>query len=798
MSRSSRWSGDWVAGRFGLRLAADPAYPCDLHGLTGLALRHNPRRAHLLVSTALGKHIPADPCLVYGRGLELGRTVRERLGAVDALVVGTAETATALGHCVAEALDAPYLHSTRRRVPGTDAVAGFEEEHSHATSHRLLPEDPRMLRRGRAVVLVDDELSTGRTAAHTLAALHRLAPRQRYVLAALVDVRGQSDRAALDRLAAELGARIDVVALAGGRLEWPADFPSRAAAFVADASTLAAPAPTTLGDVVEVPPAWPPGVPDGGRHGVSPGEHPGIRQAAAAVAAAATPGLIGDRILVLGTEELMYAPLLVALELCAPDRSVRISSTTRSPVLALDDPGYPIRSAVAFDSHDDAEGGPGPRWAYNLAPGTFTDVVVVVDSDADGPGFREGLVPRLRAVCRRVHVVVLPSRRPAPPPLRGPGFGSYAADEVGWLLTDLSGVPLEAPTEEREEAVQSGGAHYAESLPVEYQPDAEYLRLFEAALAASATRIAHAVGVVTELVLAERGPRPVLASLARAGTPVGVLMRRWAARRGLELPHYAVSIVRGRGIDPLALRHLAARHDPAEVVFVDGWTGKGAIAGELAAAVTAANAELGTAFDPALAVLADPGHCVRTFGTREDFLVPSACLNSTVSGLVSRTVLNPALLRPGDYHGAKFYRQLAASDVSARFIDTVTAHFDGVAARVAADWPRIQRGERAPTWAGWAEIEQLSEAYGLGDVTLVKPGVGETTRVLLRRVPWAVLVRAGEGDDAAELAHVRLLARQRGVPVHEVDGLTYRCVGLIHPRYTRGATGADGRAAVVG
>jgi len=32
------------------------------------------------------------------------------------------------------------------------------------------------------------------------------------------------------------------------------------------------------------------------------------------------------------------------------------------------------------------------------------------------------------------------------------------------------------------------------------------------------------------------------------------------------------------------------------------------------------------------------------------------------------------------------------------------------------------------------------------------------------------------------------------VPVEEADGLPYTCVGLIHPRYTRGATGTDGKA----
>jgi len=371
-----------------------------------------------------------------------------------------------------------------------------------------------------------------------------------------------------------------------------------------------------------------------------------------------------------------------------------------------------------------------------------------------------------------------------PEPLRGPEFGSYRPDEVAWLLTDLSDVALEAPTEEREEAVQSGGAHYAESLPHEYQPDAAYLRLYHEALAESAGRLAQAVGVVAELVLAERGPDIVLASLARAGTPVGALLRRWAAaRHGLTLPHYAVSIVRGRGIDGVALRHLAERHDPTRVVFVDGWTGKGAIKRELAAALR------GTPFSPELAVLADPGRCTSTFGTREDWLIPSACLNSTVSGLVSRTVLNDRLIRPGMYHGAKFYAALAPADVSTDFLDAVAAQFD----RVTDTRPPR---DRAPDYAGLASVERITAAYDIGDVNLVKPGVGETTRVLLRRVPWKVLVRAGA--PAADLAHVRLLAAQRGVPVEEVPELAYSCVGLIHPRFTRGATGPDGRAVRAG
>jgi hypothetical protein len=63
--------------------------------------------------------------------------------------------------------------------------------------------------------------------------------------------------------------------------------------------------------------------------------------------------------------------------------------------------------------------------------------------------------------------------------------------------------------------------------------------------------------------------------------------------------------------------------------------------------------------------------------------------------------------------------------------------------------------------------------------------------VLLRRIPWKVLVRA---DALDEVRHVLLLAEQRGVPVEVVDELPYSCVGLIHPVHTAGATGADGRA----
>jgi hypothetical protein len=379
-----------------------------------------------------------------------------------------------------------------------------------------------------------------------------------------------------------------------------------------------------------------------------------------------------------------------------------------------------------------------------------------------------------------------------PTPLTGPDFGSYAADEVVWLLKDLSHVALEAPTAERERAIQSGAANYAESLPVEYSPSAEYQALYEEAVARAGTRIATAVGVVTELALSARDNQPVLVSLARAGTPIGILMRRWAqAIHGVELPHFTMSIVRGVGLDPTALRYLAANFDPSRILFVDGWTGKGAISRELTAALDDFAASSGVRFPDDLAVLADPGHCVSMFGTREDYLIPSACLNSTVSGLVSRTVFNVEHIGPHDFHGAKFYSELAANDVSNDFLDAIASHFEKVRPDVERQSADHHAAQPQPSWIGWEAVERISTEYGINNVNLVKPGVGETTRVLLRRVPWRVLVNP---EARADVAHVLLLAEQRGVPVKEVPGLPYSCVGLIHPQFDKSAVGADGKA----
>ncbi|TLF78682.1 phosphoribosyltransferase [Nocardia cyriacigeorgica] len=845
--------------------------------------RNNKKRAHLLVSTVLGKHLPTDPRVVLDAGNRLGDLVRGALGERDAVVLGFAETATGLGHCVAARIGATcYLHSTRREVPLAQTLTGFEEGHSHATSHLLQPAPADIFVNDLPLVLVDDEISTGDTAMDAVRALHAFAPRSHYVLASLVDMRTESDRARFEAAARELGARIDTVCLAAGRTMLPEDLIDAVQSLPEPRLNPVAPQRGSF-QRCELP--WPAHVPEGGRHGILHSDTAAFESALTAAAAALRARLTSDfaerPVIVLGHEELMYLPLRLAVELADSGISTRYQTTTRSPAYVLDEPGYPLRRGFRFTAPE--SGQHQPRYLYNahwaedfiaeldawtgdvseaetvrgepvlvtvvdapadteelVAAGGLVDVLTTsgadvlvavlpgadprllhagrTDAGADQAdsgheengqaGLSAGLVTKgvdamssaadALADCDRLPVtgaaVTEPARagvavdaRPGAgvagcEPLYGPEFGSYARDDVAWLLKDLSDVDLEADVTEREQRIQAGIAHYAESLPIEYQPDAQYRELFDQVLADSAERLALAVGTVAELVVAERGTDIVLVSLARAGTPVGVLMRRWLRDgRGpgmpsLDIPHYAVSIVRDRGIDAVALDYLAAHHDPASIVFVDGWTGKGAITRELSEALDAYHAAGGARFNDDLAVLADPGHCVRTYGTRDDFLIASACLNSTVSGLVSRTVLNDELIGPGDFHGAKFYRELAADDVSGRLIDTVTAAFDAVREHVPGSVEAIRAGDRTPTWAGWASVEQVRAEYGVSSVNFVKPGVGETTRVLLRRMPWRVLVRE---PDAPEHAHIRLLAAARGVPVEVVDDLAYSCMGLI-------------------
>ena len=181
-------------------------------------------------------------------------------------------------------------------------------------------------------------------------------------------------------------------------------------------------------------------------------------------------------------------------------------------------------------------------------------------------------------------------------------FGTYRSGDVTLLLKDISGLVEPLGTREREIKIQSG-VHYSEMLPIEYVPSPAYLAAYHDALARYAGMTAAAVASVSEQIWRDKGEHAVLVSLARAGTPIGVLIKKYIRfRYGVEMEHYTVSIIRGRGIDRSAMDYILERHRPETLQFVDGWTGKGAIQNELNRAM-----EDYPGVAPGLAVLSDPG-----------------------------------------------------------------------------------------------------------------------------------------------------------------------------------------------
>ncbi len=245
--------------------------------------------------------------------------------------------------------------------------------------------------------------------------------------------------------------------------------------------------------------------------------------------------------------------------------------------------------------------------------------------------------------------------------------GSYDPADVTFLLKRVEIAPTAVA--DKEAAIQSGRRHYSEMVGHEAPPSPAYEALFESALAANGARMGREVAALALALDAALPAQATLASLVRAGVPLGVLLARALRQiRGAsaDVAHFGVSIIRDRGLDEVAMDRVVSGRDPSGVVFVDGWTGKGAISGELERSLAGR-----PSLAPRLVVLADP--CGRAWlaASGDDWLIPSGILGATVSGLVSRTVLNADVVGPGDFHACVAYGHLRPHDRSRAFVDAI-------------------------------------------------------------------------------------------------------------------------------
>ncbi|WP_049665554.1 phosphoribosyltransferase family protein [Bacillus sp. FJAT-27231] len=386
-----------------------------------MAARINKKRSFLFVSKVLGKHIPLHPyipsiasallaSLYYERetghpspnrellieALKSGSA--EQLEAAYSLIkglqyspeeplvfIGFAETATALGHGVFDCFsESTYIHSTREMLLDKDVTLYFEEEHSHATDQRCYaPEES--LHHEKTICLVDDEITTGKTALNIIASIQKKYPRKEYVVLSLLDWRTKEDEQRLRDFENEWNVRIKTYSLMSGTirvqgspdLEEATDINTqpdlqepnyeviRLHDFCPPVPSIAYSSVDSLGVKNETP-----YLAITGRFGLSSEKKEAVEQYCHEIGRYLKAYRKGKKTLCLGTGEFMYIPMKVAAYM---GEGVLYHSTTRSPIFPLNQSNYPVKNRLIFDSPDDPAI---VNYAYNVLDGAYDEVFI--------------------------------------------------------------------------------------------------------------------------------------------------------------------------------------------------------------------------------------------------------------------------------------------------------------------------------------------------------------------------------------------------------------------------------------
>ncbi len=322
--------------------------------LIGFAERINPRRAFLFVSKVLGRHIPVRPQVIRQAFTALAAQIPDDLPE-PILVIGMAETAVGLGAGVHQALKSRYpnalfLSTTRHPLDSATfeapLFAEFQEEHSHAPSHLLYGspnlETQAQLLATRTLILVDDEASTGKTFVNLTASLRAagLQNVEHLVTATLADWSPQINIPQI---------KCHSVSLLKGSWQWQAT-PN---------------APEPIMPIVDVVAQ--------GKWAISAKQNWGRMPVLNPQDPLTATAKAGERILVLGSSEYVWAPFLLAEDLEAQGAIVHFSSTTRSPIAI----GHAIQHALAFS---DNYGLGIANFAYNVVASDYDRVILAVET----------------------------------------------------------------------------------------------------------------------------------------------------------------------------------------------------------------------------------------------------------------------------------------------------------------------------------------------------------------------------------------------------------------------------------
>jgi hypothetical protein len=402
-----------------IEVTANP-YQLPLEDLFTMAARINKKRSFLFVSKVLGKHLPIQPqkglltaallgaryaeCIKGFKGQftnELIKTFNQdesqfKSGAfvpksINPVIIGFAETATALGHAFFDCFESgEYFHTTREEIESLTPSITFEEEHSHATSHRCyIPLN--MIDNEREIILVDDEMTTGKTAINIIESIQAQFPRKEYSVVSILDWRSEENKQQFAELEKTLGITINIVSLISGSVQVNE---SSKLQEQEQQDTYLEIEPSI--DVISLSPFFEgecpsinnkaPLIKETGRFGTDRNTneelHKKIREAAKVVSQHRT----GAKTLCLGTGEFMYIPMKLASEMGS---NVFYQSTTRSPIYIQDIQGYGARHGLSFPNPEDRDVA---HFVYNIPPGEYDELFVFFEREVAA----ENLQPLLK------------------------------------------------------------------------------------------------------------------------------------------------------------------------------------------------------------------------------------------------------------------------------------------------------------------------------------------------------------------------------------------------------------------
>lgn len=415
----------------------DNPYQIPLEDLFLMAARINKKRSFLFVSKVLGKHIPILPAkgivvgsLLAARYLEVVKktspmeleTLISRFMSDEAdeflepfieekhnpIVIGFAETATALGHSFFEAFQkADFFHTTRELLPEIEPTITFEEEHSHATSHRAYI-DQTLLESNREIILVDDELTTGKTTVNIIRSIHEKFPRKEYTVVSILDWRSEENVTRFRELEEELGITIHAVSLVKGRvspigevqLNLSENDQERYSDFSQQVSfhSIINPSPITMGIQ-----DFDPYTLFTGRFGITSAENKESTLWMKEVGEKLKATRSGNKSLVLGTGEYMYIPMKIASYM---GENVFYHSTTRSPIYPAKKEMYGVQNRYTFSNPEDLSV---QHYVYNILENEYDEIFVFFERKVEEAHLQEMLLELKKSKIAQIRVVYLNS-----------------------------------------------------------------------------------------------------------------------------------------------------------------------------------------------------------------------------------------------------------------------------------------------------------------------------------------------------------------------------------------------------